>query len=314
MFTPRSDVCSRLAVEDCLSPPASIGPVAPVEGIGAVPTVEEVITASALDVVVSAKRVDSVSNAVANQRVGSVCARYVFDAGKKIQPTAGSLACGQVGGERLVSEPANLVSSRPAEVRVVGLRRSSIEEVVAPSASNSIASAPTGEKVVASTTKDAVIAFRSVQTLFIPTSTPEPVIALETDHEVISRPSIRFVCTGTEDQFIKAAPAADDVSSSEASDNVVTTLRNDHVPSRGSNDAIRAVRSHNGWLMAEASGGRLRPAGDRADGKGAQRNYEKRSCRPRENGLAHLPIEPPPWRRVKPSGVAGGLLPRTRLP
>ena len=58
------------------------------------------------------------------------------------------------------------------------------------------------------------------------------------------------------------------------------------------------VRSDNGRLMAEASGRRMRLARDRADGNHAQRNDEKASCRPPENGLAHLPIEPTPRRGV----------------
>ena len=291
---------SRLAVEDRLSPLARIGPVATVEGIGAVPTVEEVVSASSFDVIRATEAKERVSSTIAEKGVCAVCPEHDLDRFHEVIPVPARLTRREVNRHR------------PSENREENFvpARSSVEDIVAgvvgdedgvsstPPVDDVLAGLVT-ETVSASASTNHVVSSLSAGEIGAPIAVDE-IVAYTGEDEVTAPTASKLVRAALPEEFVHASTSTDKIVSAKPVNEVVSALTGDYVTARCPVKVVAPVRSHNGRLMAEASGCRLRLARDRADGNGAQRKDQEASCRPPENGLAHLPIEPSPWRGVKP--------------
>jgi len=309
-----NDDCSRLAVEDCLSRFARVGPVAPVEGIGAAPAAEEVVSASSFYVIRAPEAKEQVSSTIAEEGVCAVCPEHDLDRFHEVIAIPARLTGREVNRHRpSKNREENFIPARSSVEDIIAGVVSHEDGISATSPTDDVLAGLVTESVSASATTNHVVSSLSVGEIGAPIAVEE-IVAYTGEDRVVAPTTSELVHAALPEEFVPASISTDKIVSAKPVNDVVSALAGDYVTSRRPLEAVGPVRSHNGRLMAEASGRRLRLARDRADGKGAQRNDEKASCRPPENGLAHLPIEPPPWRGVKPSGMAGSLMPRTRLP
>ena len=271
----------------------------PVEGIGAVPTVEEVVSAPPLDVIRPLEAKERVGSTIAEEGVRAPCPEDDLDRFHEVIAIPVQLTGREVNRHR---------PSKTREEKFIPAR-SSVEDTIAgvvahedgisaTSSTDDILAGLVTETVAASATMNRVVSSLSVGEIGAPISVEE-IVACTGQNPVTAPTTSELVRAALSEQFVPASTSADEIVSAKPVDDVVSALAGDYVTSSCPGEVVVHVRSDNGRLMAEASGRRLSLASDRADGKGAQRNDEKASCRPSENGLAHPPIEPPPWRGVK---------------
>jgi len=234
---------SQLAVNDRLSAPATVVPVAAVEFVRPAVAVEEVVAIAGFDVVVAEIAKEPVTGSVPDEGVGSKIALGVLYRLDVVGLPR--LACqpdGEVSNEGARPTPSDRVPSSSADQYVVPRGKDETEsEEIAPRAPEKAVTAATVLGVIRTTSQMDEVATRVLPRIYdiAARARQDFIWASAAEDEIDSAPGPKRVLTSTTEHVVGASPSRNAVSSAAATKPVVAPEAKDGVlPAESDNDVV----------------------------------------------------------------------------